>query len=168
MRRNFLRSLAAVTAGAFCLKPSVAKPVGVITTVTCGDTIHFARDGEVFKTVCEFGTYWFRNGKLHREDGPARDNVDGRKEWHRNGKLHREDGPAVEMADGEKEWWLNGERHREDGPACEYVNRHREWWVNGKRHRTDGPAVEHLGGYKEWHRNGEMHKVVWGDSLKLS
>jgi uncharacterized protein YxjI len=24
-------------------------------------------------------------------------------------KLHREDGPAVEMVDGSKAWWLNGE-----------------------------------------------------------
>jgi hypothetical protein len=27
----------------------------------------------------------------------------------KNGKLHREDGPAVEWADGEKRWYLSGE-----------------------------------------------------------
>ena len=48
------------------------------------------------------------NGKLHREDGPAVEYIDGDKKWYLNGKLHREDGPAVEDTDGNKEWWLNG------------------------------------------------------------
>ena len=26
--------------------------------------------------------------------------------WYKNGKLHREDGPAREWSDGYKEWWL--------------------------------------------------------------
>ena len=54
--------------------------------------------------------YWYLNGTLHREDGPALEYSNGDKEWHLNGKRHREDGPAVEYADGEKEWWLNNER----------------------------------------------------------
>ncbi len=32
----------------------------------------------------------------------------GTKYWYKNGKLHREDGPAIEWADGEKRWWLEG------------------------------------------------------------
>lgn len=35
---------------------------------------------------------------------------DGTKYWYRNGKLHREDGPAVEYANGNKEWYRNGEQ----------------------------------------------------------
>lgn len=31
----------------------------------------------------------------------------GTKIWKLNGKLHREDGPAIEWADGRKEWWIN-------------------------------------------------------------
>ena len=46
----------------------------------------------------------------------------GDKYWYLNGKLHREDGPAVEWSNGSKEWWLNGELHREDGPAVECVD----------------------------------------------
>ena len=46
--------------------------------------------------------------KLHREDGPAIENVNGIKEWLLNGQYHREDGPAIEYATGDKEWWLNG------------------------------------------------------------
>jgi len=36
--------------------------------------------------------------------------TNGDKEWFRNGKLHREDGPAKEYADGYKFWYLNGRR----------------------------------------------------------
>jgi len=32
----------------------------------------------------------------------------GTKEWFLHGKLHREDGPAVEYVDGDKYWYLNG------------------------------------------------------------
>jgi hypothetical protein len=31
----------------------------------------------------------------------------------KDGKYHREDGPAVEWANGSKEWWLNGTSHTE-------------------------------------------------------
>jgi hypothetical protein len=34
---------------------------------------------------------------------------DGIKVWYLlNGRLHREDGPAIEYMDGEKHWYLNG------------------------------------------------------------
>ena len=56
----------------------------------------------------KYGTEWYKNGKLHREDGPAREWANGGKAWWLNGKCHREDGPAVEDADGSKWWWLNG------------------------------------------------------------
>ena len=53
---------------------------------------------------------WFKNGKCHREDGPAFIYFDGSKYWFKNGKYHREDGPAVISSDGTKEWWINGKR----------------------------------------------------------
>ena len=31
------------------------------------------------------------------------------KEWWQNGKRHREDGPAIEHSDGRREWYLNGQ-----------------------------------------------------------
>jgi hypothetical protein len=46
----------------------------------------------------------------------------GEKYWYKNGKLHREDGPAIDYLDKEKLWYKEGERHREDGPAIEYPN----------------------------------------------
>ena len=36
--------------------------------------------------------------------------ADGDKYWYLNGKIHREDGPAVEYADGTKCWYLNDEQ----------------------------------------------------------
>ena len=31
--------------------------------------------------------YWFLNGKLHREDGPAYEHANGTKSWYLNGKF---------------------------------------------------------------------------------
>ena len=78
---------------------------------------------------------WYRNGKLHRDDGPAVERANGDKVWYRNGQLHREDGPAIEWADGFKEWYRNGKLHRDDGPAIEYANGTKEWYRNGKRYK---------------------------------
>ena len=41
--------------------------------------------------------------------------ADGDKYWYLNGKIHREDGPAVEYADGTKCWYLNDEQLTEEG-----------------------------------------------------
>ena len=35
--------------------------------------------------------------------------ANGDKYWYLNGKLHREDGPAIEYANGSKSWFLNNE-----------------------------------------------------------
>lgn len=43
--------------------------------------------------------------------------LDGKTRWYKDGVLHREDGPAVIGKDEHKEWWVNGKLHREDGPA---------------------------------------------------
>ncbi len=52
--------------------------------------------------------YINEKGQLHREDGPAVENIHNRKEWCKHGKWHREDGPAVEYPNGDKYWYLNG------------------------------------------------------------
>jgi hypothetical protein len=79
----------------------------------------------------------------------------GSKYWYLDGKLHREDGPAFEGSDGSKCWWLNGKRHREDGPAFEGSGGSKFWYLNDKFHREDGPAVEYPDGTKFWFLNGE-------------
>jgi hypothetical protein len=50
---------------------------------------------------------WCKDGKLHREEGPAVEEKNGRKVWLINDKLHREDGPAIEYADGVLCWYLD-------------------------------------------------------------
>lgn len=50
------------------------------------------------------GTGRQKSGNLHRENAPAVEYPDGTKEWWRNGMLHRDDGPAVvELAVSGKE-----------------------------------------------------------------
>ena len=43
---------------------------------------------------------WYKEGQLHREDGPAIEDVNGIKYWYKEGKLHRLNGPAIEFASG--------------------------------------------------------------------
>jgi len=50
--------------------------------------------------------------------------------WYKNGKYHREDGPAVELVNGSKAWYLKGVRHREDGPAIEFASGDKWWFLN--------------------------------------
>lgn len=58
--------------------------------------------------------------------------------YYKDGKKHRENGPAVELKNGTKEWWIDGQRHRDDGPACIYKDPDEggffyEWFRNGER-----------------------------------
>jgi hypothetical protein len=75
--------------------------------------------------------------------------------WYKEGKLHRIDGPAIEYKNGTKFWYLKGLRHREDGPAVEYSDGRKEWFQNGIRHRIDGPAIEYSDVGKGWYIEGE-------------
>ena len=61
-------------------------------------------------------------------------NENGHQYWYKNNKLHREDGPAIIETNGTQEWWLNGTIHREDGPAILYPDGFHEWWLNGIRY----------------------------------
>ena len=131
---------------------------------------------------------------------------DGTKRWYKDGQLHREDGPALELTTGHKAWYQNSKRHREDGPAIEWVTGSRCWYykdiyidsgvqpdpalwgrvtsveanggplLNGcivdfrggkhwykddRRHREDGPAIEWSYGDTEWCFAGE--RLGWDE-----
>ena len=58
--------------------------------------------------------------------------ANGNKYWYLNGILHREDGPAIERANGTKYWYLNNIEHREDGPAVEFVDGRTSYYINNK------------------------------------
>jgi len=92
---------------------------------------------------------YYKDGMLHREDGPARDFANGDRLWFLNDKPHREDGPAHDTSKL-KIWYLNGVLHRDDGPAFEHERGRKEWIVHGKHHREDGPAVEDSIHGDEW------------------
>lgn len=58
---------------------------------------------------------WLRNGKKHRDSGPAEVNERTKYEaWFRNGLLHRDQGPAVTHPNGAKEFWKNGKFVRKE------------------------------------------------------
>jgi len=56
----------------------------------------------------------------------------GDKRWYKDGLLHREDGPAIEWANGDKEWYIEDKRHRVDGPAVECINGDKWWYYQGQ------------------------------------
>ncbi len=60
------------------------------------------------------------------------DYTDGKKYWYKEGMLHREDGPAVEHKSGHKQWWIEGKLHRENGPAIEWPNGDKRWYLQNQ------------------------------------
>jgi hypothetical protein len=107
--------------------------------------------------------HWYKDGKLHREDGPA---IIGSNynEWYMNGLLHRVNGPAIMIVDVrtreyiERSWYQNGKLHRLDGPAIVTLTK-QEWYQNGQLHRLDGPAIELSDGTKMWFVNNQKHRT---------
>jgi hypothetical protein len=99
---------------------------------------------EYLLTCGDIERCWYKNGKRHRDGGPAvRHEYDDheyydhepprvtRSHWYKNGNRHRIGGPAIEDNDG-GEWYVLGVRHRDDGPAV--IEGYREeWWVGGVR-----------------------------------
>ena len=83
--------------------------------------------------------YWYRDGKPHRDNGPAVIFADGAQYWYRDGKLHRDDGPAC--VNGAQYWYRDGKLHRDDGPAVIFADGAQHWYRDGKLHRDDGPAI---------------------------
>jgi hypothetical protein len=106
------------------------------------------------------GKYWYKDGQLHRDDGPAVEQDNGTKRWYKRGKKHRDDGPAVIWPDRSKLWYQNGKPHRDDGPAWELTkDREERWYRHGVLHRDGGPAfVKHYGSDKRWYQNGKLHR----------
>jgi protein associated with RNAse G/E len=72
---------------------------------------------------------YYLNDKLHREFGPASKHG-GTTYWFKNGIIHRENGPAIEYKEGKKVWIKNGKMHREDGPAVTFFSSE-EWFIEG-------------------------------------
>lgn len=52
---------------------------------------------------------WYKDGELHRVNGPARTHKDS-KWYYVDGKLHRLDGPAVDAKGHPKQYWIGGQK----------------------------------------------------------
>jgi hypothetical protein len=57
--------------------------------------------------VIDFKSCKNNEDQLHNENGPAVI-IDDTNFWYKNGQLHRIDGPAIEWKNGDKEYYLNG------------------------------------------------------------
>ena len=104
------------------------------------------------KYIDDDGTKHWRDsdGELHRTNGPAKIEPDGKKSWYLHGKRHRANGPATEWPDGTKEWYKHGELvfvQENDGTKF--------WWKDKACHRLDGPAFISKNGQEEWYVDGE-------------
>lgn len=87
---------------------------------------------------------YYKNGRLHREDGPAEirfyDNGNISHEcYYNNGATHRDDGPAKTnysySSNGaviQDLYYRHGKLHREDGPAIEGIS-WSYWFLNDNR-----------------------------------
>lgn len=103
--------------------------------------------------------YYYQNGQLHRDDGPAIDLNTGEKAYYQHGQLHRLDGPArirPEYTDSphlaREEWYVNGKPHRVGKPALIF-HKSEHWMENGQYHRavSEGPAITYPNGDKRWY-----------------
>jgi hypothetical protein len=64
----------------------------------------------MYITTDEFGTRkWYEDGEIHRDNGPAVEQINGTCIWYQFGLIHRNDGPAILHNDGTSEWWMHGE-----------------------------------------------------------
>jgi len=80
--------------------------------------------------------YWYLNGKLHREDGPAAiEHFWVAKTWFQNGLRHRLDGPAVEWRNGEQYWIWGEYLSREQFEIFQHL------WDNTLLEQTDELAL---------------------------
>jgi len=61
---------------------------------------------------CRYGPHkmWFKNGRRHREGGPAYIGND-LSIWYKDGHRHRDDGPAEVYADGTTGYYIMGKRY---------------------------------------------------------
>lgn len=70
----------------------------------------------------------YKDGLLHREDGPAVVSPNGDVFFYQNGQLHREGKPCSVMADGARAWCLYGIPYREDDGPVVIANGKRLWY----------------------------------------
>ena len=81
--------------------------------------VKITKETYIWKNEDEEGVIYYKDGKKHREDGPAVELKNGSSQWFINGNLHREDGPAVEGCDGTREWYNRAVKLSEEEFKCQ-------------------------------------------------
>lgn len=116
-------------------------------------------------TKTRWREWWYKNGKLHRDNGPAIIEC-YHDMWYQGGKLHRDnDLPAFIARTGIQKWYQNGELHRDNDLPAVISPFYKEWYQYGMRHReNDQPAYINLlitwkSDYlKIWYYNNVRHR----------
>ncbi len=64
----------------------------------------------------KYWKYLYLNNKkqYHRLDGPTAENIKGCQWWYKNDMLHRNNGPAYCEQNGKYHYWLNNQKLTED------------------------------------------------------
>lgn len=135
------------------------------------------REGDLPAVVSMHGTFYYKNGALHRDNGPAY--IGSMQEvYYKNGMIHREgDLPAIthfiKNDKGEKqimaeEYYKNGVLHRDNAPALMWSTGSYQHYKNGKFHNDKGPACHYVENEKttdEYYLDGVqvpklIHKIL--------
>lgn len=91
-------------------------------------------------------------------DGPIE--LDDRIVWFKNGNIHREDGPAIQFKDGRKLWALNGNEVTEQEAAA-----HREESSRQARALSDQLWQNHEADELRQYHTGLDHNITVGHAL---
>ncbi len=112
---------------------------------------------------------WMKDGRIHRNDGPAIVSAVGdhhicsagcvaRYAWQYHGQFHRVGGPSNENLNSCQSWSLHGEYCRYDGPTEMYDHSIISWYQDDDLHRVDGPAIIDSNGDIMWYVHHERHR----------
>lgn len=101
--------------------------------------------------ILDRGTYYVRNGKFHREDGPAVIRPEspaykhGEQGWYRDGNYYRENGgPHEEAGDGTKHWYTRNEYGEWKVDKVEHPDGSVDIWRDGRRVERRSPGGDSL------------------------
>lgn len=91
----------------------------------------------------------------------------GDKVWYKNGVLHREDGPAIEFPDGGKQWRIDGNLHREDGPAIEGTGGYKAWYLHDVELTEEEVMTKYNANQEKKHLEQSLGEVKKVNKIKL-
>jgi hypothetical protein len=88
--------------------------------------------------------------------------LDDRIVWFKNGNIHREDGPAIEFKDGRKLWALNGQEVTEQEAAAQRLENERQ-----ARELSDQLWQSHEAEQQRQYHTGLDHNMTVDHALQL-